>query len=154
MSSCNRVSLLVPSDGCDCVCRTTATIALSAPFIPVTPFEQKVSDYMLEAWTNFIKGKHTKNVLNDLFLGPRPFLMRSSLAEPTLGPRIPNWPTYSPSNASTLAILGVDPDGATAGNHFETDKVCEFWNEILPIYPQVRDLFLLNTHSLRRPCGV
>ena len=30
---------------------------LSPPFIPVTPFEQKVSDYMVTAWTNFIKGQ-------------------------------------------------------------------------------------------------
>lgn len=36
---------------------TTDTIALEAPFIPVTPFEQQVSNYMVEAWTNFIKGK-------------------------------------------------------------------------------------------------
>ena len=42
--------------------RTTATIALSPPFIPVTPFEQKVSDYMVEAWTNFVKGASVDDV--------------------------------------------------------------------------------------------
>lgn len=70
------------------------------------------------------------------------------LSEPTLGPRISNWPKYSPSNSSTLAILGIDEDSAIPGDHFETDKVCDYWNTILPIYPQVR-YFLPSPSSLR-----
>lgn len=38
--------------------RTTDTIVFSAPFVAVTPFEQHVSDYMVTAWTNFIKGSN------------------------------------------------------------------------------------------------
>ncbi|KIJ27258.1 hypothetical protein M422DRAFT_55139 [Sphaerobolus stellatus SS14] len=36
---------------------TTSLIVQSAPFIPVTPFEQAVSDLMVTAWTNFVKGR-------------------------------------------------------------------------------------------------
>lgn len=91
---------------------------------------------MLEAWTNFIKGLVERCVMASLYTHADPDL--NLLTEPTLGPRIPNWPKYNPSNASTLAILGIDEDGAILGDHFETDKVCQYWNEILPIYPQVR----------------
>ncbi|KAI0031650.1 carboxylesterase [Vararia minispora EC-137] len=90
---------------------TTATIALSPPFIPVTPFEQSVSDYMLTAWTNFIKN-------------------------PMSGPRLSGWKQYDPDDASTLAILGISPFGALAGNHTATDASCNYWNTILPLYPQ------------------
>ncbi len=31
-------------------------IVLSPPFVPATPVEIRVSDIMVEAWTNFIKG--------------------------------------------------------------------------------------------------
>jgi len=90
---------------------TTATIAQNPPYIPVTPFEQKVSDYMVTAWTNFIKDPHK-------------------------GPQISGWEKYDPSNPSTLAILGIDENGAIAGDHFESDSSCEYWNTILPLYPQ------------------
>ncbi|KAL5526290.1 hypothetical protein ACEPAF_8013 [Sanghuangporus sanghuang] len=90
---------------------TTDTIVLSPPFMPVTPFEQKVSDYMVEAWTNFVK-------------------------DPMLGPQIPGWDLYDPKNGSTLAILGTSESGAIPGDHFAIDKSCEYWNTILPIYPQ------------------
>lgn len=36
---------------------TWRTIVLSQPFVPATPEEIRVSDIMVEAWTNFIKGK-------------------------------------------------------------------------------------------------
>lgn len=35
-------------------------IELSPPFIPATPEEIRISDIMVEAWTNFIKGKLTQ----------------------------------------------------------------------------------------------
>lgn len=90
---------------------TTSLIALSPPFIPVTPFEQEVSDYMVKAWTNFIK-------------------------DPLKGPQISGWDKYDPKNSSTLAILGISDSAAIAGDHFAVDAVCEYWNTILPIYPQ------------------
>ncbi|OCB92268.1 ABC protein [Sanghuangporus baumii] len=96
---------------------TTDTIVLSPPFMPVTPFEQKVSDYMVEAWTNFVK-------------------------DPMSGPQIPGWDLYDPKNNSTLAILGTSESGAIPGDHFAIDESCEYWNTILPIYPQVRDTIL------------
>ncbi|KAH8112629.1 carboxylesterase, partial [Phellopilus nigrolimitatus] len=91
---------------------TTDTIVLDAPFIPVTPFEQNVSNYMVEAWTNFIKN-------------------------PSLGPQISGWQKYNSSDGETLAILGISDTGAIPGDHFTTDATCEYWNTILPIYPQV-----------------
>ncbi|EJD07139.1 carboxylesterase [Fomitiporia mediterranea MF3/22] len=93
---------------------TTATIVLSPPFIPVTPFEHKVSDYMVEAWTNFVK-------------------------DPTLGPRISGWEKYDPSNRTTLAILGISDSGAIPGDHFQIDESCKYWNTILTIYPQLAE---------------
>lgn len=38
---------------------TWRTIVLSPPFIPATPEEISVSDLMVTAWTNFIKGDFT-----------------------------------------------------------------------------------------------
>ncbi|KZT40310.1 alpha/beta-hydrolase [Sistotremastrum suecicum HHB10207 ss-3] len=90
---------------------TTDTIVLSPPFIPVTPFEQQVSNYMVEAWTNFIK-------------------------DPIAGPRIPGWVKYDPNNTTTMAVLGISATGATPGDHFAVDSSCQYWNTILPIYPQ------------------
>lgn len=99
---------------------------------------------MIDAWTNFIKGLVEFCVMASPYTHADPDLILS--IEPTLGPRIHNWPKYSPSNSSTLAILGIDGDGAILGDHFETDKVCQYWNEILPIYPQVRVISVF--HSL------
>ncbi|KAI5119966.1 hypothetical protein M0805_004346 [Coniferiporia weirii] len=90
---------------------TTDTIVLEQPFIPVTPFEQQVSDYMVEAWTNFVK-------------------------DPSLGPQISGWQKYDPDVSETLAILGISNQGALPGDHFTIDQSCEYWNTILPIYPQ------------------
>lgn len=57
--------------------------------------------------------------------------------DPTLGPRIPGWNRYNPTDTTSLAILGIISTGAQPGNHQEIDSVCEYWNTILPIYPQV-----------------
>ena len=35
-------------------------IAIDAPFIPATPAEIQVSNIMVEAWTNFIKGEYSR----------------------------------------------------------------------------------------------
>ncbi|KLO05491.1 carboxylesterase [Schizopora paradoxa] len=90
---------------------TMDTIVLSPPFVAATPFELSVSSYMVDAWTNFIK-------------------------DPMAGPQIENWPRYDPNNASTLAILGISSSSAIPGDHFVSDESCEYWNTILPIYPQ------------------
>lgn len=57
--------------------------------------------------------------------------------DPSLGPRISGWEKYDPKNGSSLAILGISDSGAIAGNATEADEFCEYWNTILPIYPQV-----------------
>lgn len=118
---------------------TWRTIVLSPPFIPATPDEIKVSNIMVEAWTNFIKG---------LSKASR-FLRRSriviecftcnwvSCADPTLGPRISGWKQFDPRDPTTLALLGNSLIGAEPGNHFVTDSVCAYWNTLLPIFPQV-----------------
>lgn len=90
---------------------TWRTIVLSPPFIPATPEEIAISDLMVTAWTNFIK-------------------------DPQLGPRIPGWHKFNPEDSSTLAILGLSISGADAGDHFKADASCEYWNTVLPIYPQ------------------
>lgn len=58
------------------------------------------------------------------------------MIDPVLGPRISGWEKYDPSNGSSLAILGISEFGAIAGNASEVDTSCEYWNTILPIYPQ------------------
>ncbi|KAF8993009.1 carboxylesterase [Cyathus striatus] len=88
------------------------TIVLSPPFVPATPDEIAVSDLMVRAWTNFIK-------------------------DPSLGPRIPGWKKYDPNDTTSLAILGKSLTGADPGDHFEADSSCQYWNTILPIYPQI-----------------
>ena len=60
--------------------------------------------------------------------------------DPELGPRISGWVKYDPSNRTTLAILGISDSGAIPGDHFTIDEACEYWNTILPIYPQVSTL--------------
>ena len=61
----------------------------------------------------------------------------SFLVDPQAGPRISNWPRYDPKNASTIAILGTSESAAVPGDAFSIDEPCEYWNTILPIYPQV-----------------
>ncbi|KAK7685924.1 hypothetical protein QCA50_010733 [Cerrena zonata] len=90
---------------------TWRTIDLSPPFVPATPDEIKVSDIMVEAWTNFIK-------------------------DPTEGPRISGWKLFDPQDPNTLALLGNSLIGAEPGNHFVTDSVCAYWNTLLSIFPQ------------------
>lgn len=108
---------------------TTDTIVLDPPFIPVTAFEQAVSDYMVEAWTNFIKGSVKSHTCT-------PLLMPG--VDPSLGPRISGWERYNPNDGTTLAILGISESGAIPGNASDIDASCDYWNTILPIYPQVR----------------
>lgn len=54
-----------------------------------------------------------------------------------MGPNIPGWEKYSEDDGSTLAILGLSEDKADPGDHFESDKSCNYWNTILPIFPLV-----------------
>lgn len=60
-----------------------------------------------------------------------------TLIDPYRGPRIPNWKKYDFRDPSTLALLGTSTTGAVSGNHQVADKVCEYWNEVLPQFPQV-----------------
>ncbi|KAI0759813.1 carboxylesterase [Irpex lacteus] len=86
-------------------------IVLSPPFIPATPEEIRISDIMVEAWTNFIK-------------------------DPIKGPQTPGWKKYDPNDGTSLAILGTSLEGAVPGDHVAIDHSCDFWNGVLPIYPQ------------------
>ncbi|KAH7925326.1 alpha/beta-hydrolase [Leucogyrophana mollusca] len=90
---------------------TLYTIADQAPYIPATPFEWNVSDYMVTAWTNFIK-------------------------DPELGPQIPGWNQYDPSDPTTLALLGISETGALPGNATARDWTCQYWNQVLPLFPR------------------
>lgn len=58
--------------------------------------------------------------------------------DPSKGPLLEGWKKYDHNDGSTLAILGISETGALTGNHFEADASCNYWNTILPIYPQVR----------------
>ncbi|KAL0576436.1 hypothetical protein V5O48_005541 [Marasmius crinis-equi] len=91
---------------------TWRTIVLSPPFVEATEEEIEISNLMVEGWTNFVKDPHS-------------------------GPRISGWRRYDPEDPTTLAILGKSTTAAEPGNHYETDKPCEYWNMILPIFPQV-----------------
>ncbi|KAL0955512.1 hypothetical protein HGRIS_001751 [Hohenbuehelia grisea] len=91
---------------------TWRTIVLSPPFVAATPEEIAVSDLMVQAWTNFVK-------------------------DPAAGPRIPGWRKFNPADTTSLAILGKSTAGAEFGDHITVDKSCQYWNTILPIYPQV-----------------
>lgn len=112
---------------------TWRTIVLSPPFVPATPDEIKVSDLMVEAWTNFIKGNRqrvrewTIDHISD----------HVCYTDPPQGPRIPGWKQFDPLDPTSLALLGNSLTGADPGDHFVTDSVCDYWNTILPIYPQV-----------------
>ncbi|KZO95960.1 alpha/beta-hydrolase [Calocera viscosa TUFC12733] len=90
---------------------TMYTWADQAPFIPASPYEMNVSDYMVTAWTNFIKN-------------------------PELGPQIDGWRQYDPSDPTSLAVLGVSATGALPGNTTSIDSTVQYWNQILPLYPR------------------
>ncbi|KDQ08356.1 hypothetical protein BOTBODRAFT_569583 [Botryobasidium botryosum FD-172 SS1] len=90
----------------------TGTIVKSPPFVAATPDQVQISNLMVEAWTNFIK-------------------------DPSKGPRIPGWSKYNPKDTTTLAILGLSTTGADKGDHLATDRVCSYWNTLLPAFPQV-----------------
>ncbi|KAL6306974.1 Alpha/Beta hydrolase protein [Sparassis latifolia] len=90
---------------------TLYTIADQAPYIPATPFQYNVSDYMVTAWTNFVK-------------------------DPTLGPRIEGWEQYNPADPTTLAVLGISETGAIPGNASAIDSTIQYWNQILPLFPR------------------
>ncbi|KAI0792500.1 carboxylesterase [Abortiporus biennis] len=90
---------------------TWRTIALSPPFIPATPDEIKVSDLMVEAWTNFIK-------------------------DPQEGPQILGWKKYDPRDTTSIAILGNSLTEAEPGDHLSIDSTCAYWNTILPVFPE------------------
>jgi len=64
-------------------------------------------------------------------------MLSMHLVDPSQGPQISGWEKYDPNDGSTLAILGISDSGAIAGDHFEADASCTYWNTILPIYPQV-----------------
>ncbi|EIW79549.1 carboxylesterase [Coniophora puteana RWD-64-598 SS2] len=91
---------------------TLYTIADQAPYIPATPFEWNVSDYMVTAWTNFIK-------------------------DPEAGPRIEGWRQYDPADPTSLAVLGISETGAIPGNASDIDHTCAYWNQILPLFPEI-----------------
>ncbi|TCD67432.1 hypothetical protein EIP91_012404 [Steccherinum ochraceum] len=91
---------------------TWRTIVLSPPFVPATPKEIRVSDIMVEAWTNFVK-------------------------DPEKGPQTPGWKQYDPNDPTTIGVLGNSLTGAEPGDHFAIDNSCAYWNTVLPIFPQV-----------------
>ncbi|KAH8084353.1 carboxylesterase [Cristinia sonorae] len=90
---------------------TWRTIVLSPPFVPATPEEIRVSDIMVDAWTNFIK-------------------------DPEKGPQTSGWKLYDPRDTTSIAILGNSLTGAEPGDHVSIDSSCAYWNTILPIFPQ------------------
>ena len=47
------------------------------------------------------------------------------------------WEKYDPDVNETLAILGISETGAIPGDHSVADTTCEYWNTILPLFPQV-----------------
>lgn len=65
------------------------------------------------------------------------YLIIAAGPDPTVGPQISGWEKYNPNNSSTLAILGISDSGAIPGDAETADQSCEYWNTILPIYPQV-----------------
>ncbi|EAU92008.2 carboxylesterase [Coprinopsis cinerea okayama7 len=88
------------------------TIVLSPPFVGATPEQIAISDLMVAAWTNFIK-------------------------DPYRGPQIPGWKKYDTRDPTTLAILGLSTTRALPGDHHQVDSVCDYWNKVLPQFPQV-----------------
>lgn len=86
-------------------------IRLDPPFVPATPDEIKISDIMVEAWTNFIK-------------------------DPAKGPHTSGWKQYDPEDTTSIAIFGNSLTGTDPGDHLAIDSVCSYWNTVLPIYPQ------------------
>lgn len=75
----------------------------------------------------------------------------NSLADPFKGPQTTGWKKYDPNDPTTLALLGNSLTGAELGNHVEADNTCDFWNDVLPIYPQVRG-FRTNFITIKLIC--
>jgi carboxylesterase type B len=105
------------------------TIVLSPPFTGATPEQIQISDLMVTAWTNFVKGA--------FLLPPRLTSQNDPTSDPDRGPRIPGWDKYDSSKPSSLAILGTSTTRALPGNHTEVDAVCEYWNTLLSTFPAV-----------------
>ncbi|TFK22643.1 carboxylesterase [Coprinopsis marcescibilis] len=91
---------------------TWRTIVLSPPYVAATPEQIAISNLMVTAWTNFVK-------------------------DPDAGPQIPGWRRYDSKDPSTLALLGTLTTGALAGDHAKVDAVCDYWNKVLPQFPQI-----------------
>ena len=101
---------------------TWGTIVLSPPFIPATPDEIRVSDIMVEAWTNFIKGRvNMVDIMMD-----RPLTTLIWRADPESGPQTPGWKQYDPEDPTTIALLGNSLTGAIPGDHFSIDSSCAY----------------------------
>lgn len=109
-------------------------IVLSPPFVPATPDEIQVSNIMVDAWTNFIKG--TCCVLEQQTVGDLVLII--DLSDPLKGPQTAGWKKYDPTDTTTLGLLGNSLTGAIPGDHLTADSTCSYWNTVLPIFPQVR----------------
>ena len=57
--------------------------------------------------------------------------------DPEKGPQTQNWKQYDPNDTTSLALLGNSLTGAELGDHFTADSSCDFWNEVVPIFPEV-----------------
>lgn len=68
--------------------------------------------------------------------------------DPWKGPQTSGWKKYDPDDTTTLALLGNSLTGAELGDHFTADSTCDFWNEVLPIYPQVSGCRLASCRNL------
>lgn len=108
-------------------------LAIDAPFIPATPDEIAVSNVMVDAWTNFIKGGRP---CGRIYMIGRTVL-NARFADPFKGPQTEGWKQYDPEDPTTLALLGYSLTGAHPGDHFTADSTCSFWNEVVPTFPQV-----------------
>ena len=64
------------------------------------------------------------------------------IPDPLKGPQISGWEKYDPEDKTTLAILGTSLDGAVPGDHLAVDHSCDFWNGVLPLFPQVSGIML------------
>ena len=60
-----------------------------------------------------------------------------SSTDPNTGPQTSGWKQYDPDDSTTLALLGYSLTGAEPGDHFTADSTCDFWNQVVPIYPEV-----------------
>jgi len=68
---------------------------------PKNPSQQKLSDQMIQYWSNFVKTGNPN------------------------GPGLPEWPRY---DAAAHRILSLRPDGNVVIDNFDTDHHCAFWS--------------------------